>query len=153
MDLSKSLLRVANSAYRMLQNDECGFTKEEEEIVFRSLQYWIEKKHHFDERSGRACIANIFYYKDGIHKEYAPFFDFDDVKMIYEPVKAVIPDYTLWDFAVTMNMMFSNHYTILKKLAGKKNCLLETTSKMAVEFLADEDTMHPTDKIWWYMNG
>ena len=38
MDLSKSLYHVAKSAFRMLQNDECGFTEEEEQIVQRSKQ-------------------------------------------------------------------------------------------------------------------
>lgn len=32
MDLSKSLYRIAESAFGMLRNDECGFTEEEERI-------------------------------------------------------------------------------------------------------------------------
>ena len=49
MDLSKSLLHVADVAYRMLQNDECGFSEEEEQIVQRNIIYWMERRHHFDE--------------------------------------------------------------------------------------------------------
>lgn len=54
MDLSKSLYRIAESAFGMLRNDECGFTEEEERIVQRNLLYWMERKHHFDEQLGRA---------------------------------------------------------------------------------------------------
>lgn len=26
-------------------------------------------------------------------------------------------------------------------------------SELAISFLCDESTNHPTDKIWWYMNS
>ena len=80
MDLSKSLYRIAESAFGMRRNDECGFTEEEERIVKRNLLYWMERKHHFDEQLGRACIANIYYFDDDVHKKYAPYFGFDEVK-------------------------------------------------------------------------
>ena len=68
MDLSKSLYRIAESAFGMLRNDECGFTEEEERIVQRNLLYWMERKHHFDEQLGRACIANIYYFDDDVER-------------------------------------------------------------------------------------
>ena len=39
MDLSRSLLHVADVAYRMLRNDECGFSEEEEQIIQRNIIY------------------------------------------------------------------------------------------------------------------
>lgn len=80
MDLSRSLSHVANAAFQMFQNGECGFSEEEERIVQRNLLYWMERRHHFDEKLGRACIANIYYFKDDVTKEYAPFFGYEEMK-------------------------------------------------------------------------
>ena len=153
MDLSKSLLHVAGSAYRMLLNEECGLTKEEENIVLRNLLYWMEGRRHFDERLGRASIANIYYFKSDTHKVYAPFFDLEDIRVEYEAAKEDISEYTFWDFAVTMNMMFANHHDIIMRMIGNNEKLVKITSIMAINFLNDEDTEHPSDKIWWYMNS
>lgn len=153
MELSKSLLHVAGSAYRMLQDGECGFTEEEEEIVRRNLLNWMDNRHHYDEKSGRACIANIYYFKDDTHKEYAPYFDHEDIMGEYRRLRDELFGYTYWDFAVTLNVMFSNHHETLKKVSKKGEELLRMTGRMAVNFLNDEDTGHPTDKIWWYMNS
>lgn len=113
MDLSKSLYRIAESAFGMLRNDECGFTEEEERIVQRNLLYWMERKHHFDEQLGRACIANIYYFDDDVHKKYAPYFGFDELKDDYDRLSWNIPDYNFWDFAVTMNKMYADHIDVV----------------------------------------
>lgn len=153
MDLSKSLLHVADVAYRMLQNDECGFSEEEEQIVQRNIIYWMERRHHFDEKLGRACIANIYYFKDDVTKEYAPFFGYEEMKKEYKRQALMIPDYTMWDFAVTMNKMYAENIDILGKWSRSKETLKKRVSELAVSFLCDESTNHPTDKIWWYMNS
>ena len=153
MDLSKSLYRIAESAFWMLRNDECGFTEEEERIVKRNLLYWMERKHHFDEQLGRACIANIYSFDDDVHKKYAPYFGFDELKDDYDRLSWNIPDYNFWDFAVTMNKMYADHIDVVGKWSKNKDTIRKRISELAISFLCDESTNHPTDKIWWYMNS
>ena len=153
MDLSRSLSHVANAAFQMFQNGECGFSEEEERIVQRNLLYWMERRHPFDEKLGRACIANIYYFKDDVTKEYAPFFGYDEMKEEYDKQAWMIPDYTMWDFAVTMNKMFAENIDVIGKWSRSKETLKKRISELSVSFLCDESTNHPTDKIWWYMNS
>lgn len=153
MDLSRSLSHVANAAFQMFQNGECGFSEEEERMVQRNLLYWMERRRHFDEKLGRACIANIYYFKDDVTKEYAPFFDYKEVKEEYDKQAWMIPDYTMWDFAVTMNKMFAENIDVIGKWSRSKETLKKRISELSVSFLCDESTNHPTDKIWWYMNS
>ena len=153
MDLSRSLSHVANAAFQMFQNGECGFSEEEERIVQRNLLYWMERKDHFDEQLGRACIASIYYFDDDVHKKYAPYFGFDELKEEYDKQAWMIPDYTMWDFAVTMNKMFAENIDVIGKWSRSKETLKKRISELSVSFLCDESTNHPTDKIWWYMNS
>lgn len=153
MDLSRSLSHVANAAFQMFQNGECGFSEVEERIVQRNLLYWMERRYHFDEKLGRACIANIYYFKDDVTKEYAPFFDYKEVREEYDKQAWMIPDYTMWDFAVTMNKMFAENIDVIGKWSRSKETLKKRISELSVSFLCDESTNHPTDKIWWYMNS
>ena len=153
MDLSRSLSHVANAAFQMFQNGECGFSEEEERIVQRNLLYWMERRHNFDEKLGRACIANIYYFKDDVTKEYAPFFGYEEMKEEYDKQAWMIPDYTMWDFAVTMNKMFAENIDVIGKWSRSKETLKKRISELSVSFLCDESTNHPTDKIWWYMNS
>ena len=134
-------------------NGECGFSEEEERIVQRNLLYWMERRHHFDEKLGRACIANIYYFKDDVTKEYAPFFGYEEMKEEYDKQAWMIPDYTMWDFAVTMNKMFAENIDVIGKWSRSKETLKKRISELSVSFLCDESTNHPTDKIWWYMNS
>ena len=153
MDLSRSLSHVANAAFQMFQNGECGFSEEEERIVQRNLLYWMERRHNFDAKLGRACIANIYYFKDDVTKEYAPFFGYEEMKEEYDKQAWMIPDYTMWDFAVTMNKMFAENIDVIGKWSRSKETLKKRISELSVSFLCDESTNHPTDKIWWYMNS
>lgn len=113
----------------------------------------MERRHHFDEKLGRACIANIYYFKDDVTKEYAPFFDYKEMKEEYDKQAWMIPDYTMWDFTVTMNKMFAENIDVIGKWSRSKETLKKRISELSVSFLCDESTNHPTDKIWWYMNS
>lgn len=144
------LLAKARNAVRMLENNECGLDKVQEEAAMRTLDYYMTGNSHFTELSARGCIAQMFYYCGDYEKAYAPFFEYEELKKEYKNVKDVIPDYNVWDFAVTMNLIYSNHHESVKK--WQKGSLIKRISDLSVEFLNDEDTAHPDDKIWWYMN-
>lgn len=112
-------------------------------------QHWLITP----EQLGRACIANIYYFDDDVHKKYAPYFGFDELKEDYERLSWNIPDYNFWDFAVTMNKMYADHIDVVGKWSKNKDTTRKRISELAISFLCDESTNHPTDKIWWYMNS
>lgn len=146
------LLAKARNALRMLENDECGFDKIQDEAAMRTLDYWMNKQSHFTELSARGCIAQMYYYMDDTRKKFGPFLDFEEVKEDFEEVRGDIPDYNLWDFAVTLNLMYSDHADVVKKWTKGEKKLEERMVGLAVSWLNDEDSSHPTDKIWWYMS-
>lgn len=95
----------------------------------------------------------MYYYEDDALRVYAPFFSYEEVKNEYEKVADIIPDYNVWDFAVTMNLAYSNHHDLVKKLSKNRESVTKNISGLSVSFLNDEDTNHPTDKIFWYTYG
>lgn len=52
-----------------------------------------------------------------------------------------------------MNLMYSNHIELVRKWTKDKGSMIGRMSELSVSFLNDEDTVHPTDKIFWYMMG
>lgn len=110
---------------------------------------------HFNEEFGKWQVEQMYYEDKAGNKHYAPYWSEEKVKSIYELNKHKIPsEYTCWDFYVTMNMIKSDNYCMLKdwfpnaseeELNGKLVC-------MAVNYLNDSDAPHPTSKIWNYFN-
>ena len=135
----------------MLENGECGFDNIQRESAMRTLDYFMSGNSHFTELSARGCIAQMYYYEGDTHKVFAPYFDYLEIKNEYEKVKDLIPDYNIWDYAVTMNLAYSNHIDVIKKWTKEHSKLIKRLSELSVSFLNDEDTNHPTDKIFWYM--
>lgn len=149
----QSLLSKARNAVRMLENNECGLDDIQREAAMRTIDYYMNGNSHFTELSARGCIAQMYYYEDDTNKVFAPYFDYKEVKTEYDKVKNMIPDYNFWDYAVTLNLAYSNHFDVVKKWTKDKRKLTERLSELAVSFLCDEDTAHPCDKIFWYMNS
>ncbi len=137
----------------MLENGECGLDAIQTENAFRYIQYLKDGDGHFNEYTARACIANMYYYVDDTHRRYAPFYDYEKVKAEYAKVEDQIPDYNVWDFAVTVNKMYSDHIQLIKKWSKNEESVDKKISELSVSFLADEDTNHPTDKIFWFACG
>lgn len=149
---SLRLLAKARNAVRMLENNECGLDKIQSESAMRTLDYWMNGNTHFSELSARGCIAQMYYFIDDTRKKFGPFIDFEEVKRDFEEVRDDITEYNLWDFAVTLNLMYSDHADVVKEWTKGEKRLEDRMVKLAVSWLNDEDTSHPTDKIWWYMN-
>lgn len=149
---SLALISKARNAVRMLENNECGFDDIQREAAMRTLDYYMTGNSHFTELSARGCIAQMYYYKNDTEKVFAPFIGYKEARGLYDKVKDAIPDYNFWDYAVTVNLAYSNHADLVKKWTKDKGKLAERMSELSVSFLCDEDTAHPTDKIFWYMN-
>lgn len=135
----------------MLENNECGLDVIQSESAMRTLDYWMNGNSHFTELQARGCIAQMYYYVDDTEKRFGPFVGYEKARGYYDEVKMDIPDYNLWDFAVTLNLMYSDHADVVKKWTNGERRLEERMVELAVSWLNDEDSNHPTDKIWWYM--
>lgn len=134
----------------MLENKECGLDVIQEEAAMRTLDYYMTGNAHFGELSARGRIAQMYYFDDDGEKVYAPFLDYDIIKKEYGKIFEDIEGYNMWDFAVTMNLMYCKHHGSIKKW-GKRN-IVKKIRDLSVEFLNDGNTLHPCDKIWWYMS-
>lgn len=137
----------------MLKNDECGLYAQQTEAAMRAIEYYMNGTTHFTELSARGCIAQMYYYKNDTEKVFAPFLDYEELKDEYEKVKDEILDYNFWDYAVTMNLAYSNHIELIKKWTKDKGKIIGRLSQLSVSFLNDEDSNHPTDKIFWSLYG
>ena len=119
MDSLNLLLSEVRNALRMLEEGECGMSKEQEENAYRAIQYYKNGVSHFDELTARGCISQMYYYDSDTHRSYAPFVGIE----------------------------------LVRKWTKDKGSLIGMMSELSVSFLNDEDTVHPTDKIFWYMMG
>ena len=95
----------------------------------------------------------MWYEDDNGDKHYAPFFTEEEVKEVFDLNKDEISDYTIYDLAVTMNMLRSDNNRFLEKYASGESGKKEMIYTMAIEYLQDPDAPHPTNKIWCYING
>lgn len=150
--VSLRLLSKARNAVRMLEQNECGLDEIQTEAAMRELEYYMTGVSHFNELSARGCIAKMYYYDTDTTKAFAPFIDYNSVKNDYEEIRDEIPDYNLWDFSVTLNLMYSDHAEVVKQWTKGSDKLEKRMVELAVSWLNDEDSSHPTDKIWWYMS-
>lgn len=154
MKIENLLADTLECAAQRLRSNTCGMTDEEMETALHRMLYMLNSDRHFSEDTARSVIARMFYFADETHKVYAPFFAYEDVKQSYESMCSSIPDdYNFWDFCVTVNLMYSNHVTSLHPKTTDREKLLRQSCTLAINFLLDEDTDHPTDKIWWYINS
>lgn len=109
---------------------------------------------HYSEESAMADIETM-YYKDATGKiHYAPLWTKEAVEDLFEKHKSEIPDYNKWDFFVTMNMLGTDNWCMLKKWFPNDddtNTSLKIAD-MAVTWLKDEDWPTKT-KIWDYISA
>lgn len=149
MNIRNLLADALDSASARLRNNTCGMTDDEMEAALHRMLYLLQTDRHFTEDTARAAIARMYYFADDTHKCFAPFFTYDDLHAAYTHMLPTIPDdYNFWDFAVTVNLMYSNHIDTLRAWFRDRSRLLQKSCELARSFLLDEDTEHPTDKIW-----
>lgn len=149
---SSRLLSSIRNAIRMLEHDECGLSEEQEESAMKELEYYMSGVSHFGELTARSCIATMFYYKGDAEKKFGPYVDYERMKELYENIKTEIADYNEWDFAVTLNLMYTEHAEVVRRWTKGEERLEKRMTELAVSWLNDEVTNHLSDKIWWYIN-
>lgn len=154
MNVRNLLADAFDSAAIRLRNNSCGMSDKEMEAALHKMLYLLDNDHHFSEADARAAIARMYYFRDDTHKSYAPFFPYEDIRAAYDKMYLTLPDdYNFWDFCVTVNLMYSNHIETLRSWFRDRSRLLQKSCELARSFLLDEDTDHPSDKIWWYVNS
>ncbi len=124
---------------------EQNISKEECEELSKKI-YESTQGHHFDECFAKKQIAKM-YYTDGEGKHYAPYWD--DILPIYSMYKRKLnKDYNRWDFEVTMNMIKSDYYPLLREWFPDVKNLNDKIIELTINWLNDED--YPDHKIWNY---
>lgn len=63
-------------------------------------------------------------------------------------LRRLTKDYNKWDFEVTMNMIKSDMYPILKEWFPEEKDLRDKIIELTINWLNDED--YPDHKIWNY---
>ena len=109
---------------------------------------------HYNEELARADVSKMYYTDADGKKHFGPYWPEEAVQGIYDSYRDEIPDYNFWDFCVTMNMLASDNWCMLKRWFPNYNSseLNEKVAEMAVTWLSDEDWPTKT-KIWDYLSS
>ena len=110
---------------------------------------------HYNEQMAMEDVSKMYYTDEDGKKMYAPYWTKEQVAGVYDSVKSEIPEYNMWDFFVTLQMVKSDNCPMLKKWFPNATPE-EMTQKfvaMAVNWLKDEDNPFGTEKIWKYLNS
>lgn len=121
-----------------LSEEEC---EELSKKIYESTQ-----GQHFDECFAKKQISKM-YYTDADGRHYAPYWE--DISAIYNMNKRRLnKDYNRWDFEVTMNMIKSDMYPLLREWFPDEKDYRDKIIELSVNWLNDED--YPDHKIWTY---
>lgn len=108
---------------------------------------------HYTEELAMADVSQMRYTDDDGKVHKAPLWPKETVLEIYDKRKADIPNYNEWDFVVTMNMLGTDNWCMLKRWFPDDDDT-DTSMRvadMAVVWLKDEDWPTKT-KIWDYLS-
>ena len=133
---------------------ETGMSDEAKEGLMRSL-YGEMTAGHYDEHFAKEDVKKLYYVSEDGKAHYAPYWTDEQVKAVYESVKAAIPkEYGFWDFYVTLQMVKSDNCPMYRKWFP--NATPEEMDvkfvETAVNWLNDPDNPYGEKKIWGYMN-
>lgn len=121
-----------------LSDEECEALSKQ---IYESVQ-----GQHFDECFAKKQIAKM-YYTDSDGRHYAPYWE--DVTPIYNVHRRRLSkDYNKWDFEVTMNMIKSDYYPLLREWFPEDKNLQDKIVELTINWLNDDD--YPDHKIWNY---
>lgn len=108
---------------------------------------------HYDEDFAEKAIKKMYYLDKNGRKHYAPYWTEDQLEDIYDKIKNKIPDYNLYDFMVTFNMLASDNWKMLHDWYPEitPEMMANKVTDLTLTWLDDDDW--PTkSKIWDYFN-
>jgi len=110
---------------------------------------------HYNEEFAKEDVAKMFYVDEDGKEHNAPYWTESQIEDVYDSVRDEIPDYNMWDFYVTMQMIKSDNCPLYRRWFPD-----ESPSDMDTKFveasvcwLNDADYRYTTTKIWHYLNG
>ncbi len=115
--------------------------------------YGVISGGHYDKEFAMHDIGNMHYDDANGIRHSAPFFTDSEVQEMFSRHMDELSDYTIYDFAVTLNMVWSDNNRTLRKYANDGSERKAMAEEMSVEYLCDQDAPHPHNKIWMYFNG
>ena len=128
--------------------------EKQKESLFNKVYYSVNGGH-FNRESAERIIPRLYYLDEAKNKHFAPYWVESEVSPLYEAVKSQIPAYNFYDFEVTLNMIKSDEYLILKRWfpQASEQEILNKLIEEAVNYLVDDDNPYGTEKIWKYLNA
>ena len=141
------------STLSLVSNAVDSLPLDEKNALIRKV-YGVMSGKHYNEEFAREDISKM-YYTDGEGKHYAPYWTDEDLRALYEQYGGEIPGYNFWDWAVTMNMIKSDHCSLLSDWfpeddeAERNNRIV----RLAINWLQDEDNPFGQSKVWCYFNS
>lgn len=133
---------------------EALMTEAEKNSLIRRV-YGMMSDGHYNEEFAREDIAKMYYTdRDGV-KRYGPYWPDSALRSIYDKIKAQIPGYNCWDWAVTMSMIKSDYCPLLTEWfpADNEDIRNERIVRLAINWLRDEDSPLGKSKTWKYFNS
>lgn len=117
--------------------------------------YAIMCGHHYNEAFAMWQINKMHYKDKKGEVHHAPHWAVGQYKTAFESVKAKLrnPNYNVWDFAVTLEMLHSDNICMYKEWwpEATNEVLDGKVVDSAVNYLNDDDD--PDGKIWQRFNG
>lgn len=127
---------------------------EEEHMKLLKKVYCKMSGGHYNDMFAKEQVAHMhFTDKSGI-KHQGPFIPEPEATMLYDKVRTQIGNYNLYDFYVTLQMVYSDNYNMLVDWFGNmpNDDLVNKITAMAVNWLNDDDNPYGSEKIWGYFN-
>lgn len=109
---------------------------------------------HFNEEFGEWQIEQMFFKDKNGNIHHAPNWTREQYKTVYELNKGKLKDYTCWDFAVAVEMQYTDYYCRLRTWfpnASDDDIKMKAV-ELAIDYLDDIDD-DEGGKVWKRFNG
>ena len=133
---------------------EKSMSEADKKVLMRKM-YEAMDGCHYNEEFAHEDVSKMYYVdEDGI-EHFAPYWTESQIKDVYDSIREDIPDYNMWDFYVTMQMIKSDNCPLYKQWFpdASSSDMDEKFVEASVTWLNDPDYRYPTSKIWHYLNG
>ena len=131
------------------------FVPEKQKESLLTKVYYSTNGGHFDKEFADKAMKKFYYIEDNGIKHYAPYWNEEEVRSIYNSLRSKIPQYNFYDFEVALNMIKSDNRNKLKKWypEASEEELLQKYIDETLNYLDDEDNPYGNEKIWKYLNS
>lgn len=139
---------------KILSDSVENYIPEKQKDILLGKVYYSVNGGHFNREFADKVLPKMYYLDETGTERRAPYWTESQIAEAYESVKNKIPQYNMYDFEVTLNMIKSDNCRKLRKWFpdATEEELYEKLLDEAVNYLDDEDNPYGTEKIWKYLN-